>query len=609
MRIAMVRILALALAVRLAAEPSQGADLARNGDFERGTDGWRNMPQEYAVEPGTGRNGSASLRFDNENPEVRRFPSLPLEDLKAGRFYRYGAWIRTELRKKATSGASVCIEWNDDRGRHLGGAYLHGVSGTNGWTRIEGVTPRIPDNARNFRICPIVPRGFFGTVWFDDLSVTLHRVPPVGELSVSAYRGDVADGEVRLCAALELHPDDYPSTDGLRGVFTYRGADGSAHETAADVFTRDMAGLTLTAADLHMGESTVAFALKDSNGSEIGRATANVRRLRALPRRRVSFDRFNRALIDGKPFFPLGMYWANPVVKEDVETYAKGPFNCLMPYHPLNDEMMELCRKHGLMTCGVVRRLMANGAAGAKAREYVARYKGHPALLAWYTNDEAPLTQLDELTACRRFLMENDPDHPTWTVEDKPSLVRDFMPSFDVIGTDPYPIPKKPISMAGEWTRETRRGTYGIRPIWQVPQTFDWAAYRHIEPSEAHAPDVDEIRTMTWHCIAEGANGIFFYSFHDLKKGTRGATFEERWKVVCEAAQEVKDMIPVLLADPAEAPEAPQGVSVRAWKIGGVRHVLAVNGTSELKSFTPSPGGPAVELRPGEHRFFRSAED
>jgi len=580
-------------------------ELARNGDFENGLDGWRNMPPEYSISAGAGRNGSAALRFDNENPETYRFPRLPL-DLKPGRFYRYEVWVRTALKKRATSGAAVCIEWDDEKGRHLGGAYARGVSGTNGWTRVDGITPRIPANARNFRICPLVPRGFLGTVWFDDVSVTLHPVPPVGELSVSAYRGVVTDGEFRVCAALELNDADYPSMDRLCGIFTFRDAIGETRNVAASVFTRDRAEATLDAASLPVGENTVTFTLKDAEGKDIGRSTAKIVRSATLPHRRVSFDRFNRTLIDGKPFFPLGMYWANPVVKDDVEIYAKGPFNCLMPYHLLNDNMMELCRSNGLMTCGVVRRLMSADPVRRKAAEdYVNRYKGHPALLAWYTNDEAPLTQLDELVACRRFLMERDQDHPTWTVEDKCSLVRDFMPSFDVIGTDPYPIPRKPLAMAGDWTRETRQATYGMRPIWQVPQTFDWAAYRTMKPEEAHAPTAAEISTMTWLCIAEGANGIFFYSFHDLKKGTRGATFDERWKVVCTAAQEVRDMFPVLLAEPAEAPSSPTGVSVRAWKLDGVRHVLAVNGTDEPKTFAPSAGVPPVILAPGEHRFMR----
>ena len=584
------------------------AELAKNGDFAHGLEGWRNVPPEYSVEAGAGRDGSAALRFDNENPDTYRFPRLPL-DLKAGRFYRYGALVKASLRKKATSGASVCVEWDDDKGKHLGGAYLHGVSGTNGWTHIDGITPRIPANARNFRICPLVPRGFLGTAWFDDVSVTPHPVPPVGVLSVSAYRGAVSEGEVRLCAALELNEADYPSQDTLCAEFSWRGIDGAVCRKAASVFTRDRAEVALDSATLPLGETEVTFTLKDSAGKTIGSASAKIVRSADRPRRRVSFDRFNRTLIDGKPFFPLGMYWANPVVKEDVEIYAKGPFNCLMPYRLLDDDMMELCRRHGLMTCGVVRRLMsADQEKRKRAEDYVNRYKGHPALLAWYTNDEAPLTQLDELVECRRFLMELDPEHPTWTVEDKCSLIRDFMPSFDVIGTDPYPIPRKPLSMAGDWTRQTREATYGMRPIWQVPQTFDWAAYRTMKPGEARAPTVAEISTMTWLCIAEGANGIFFYSFHDLKKGTRGATFDERWKVVCAAAQEVKERMPILLSDPAEAPAAPAGVSVRAWTLGGIRHILAVNGTTEQARFEPSAGAEPVALAPGEHRFFTADE-
>ena len=64
-------------------------------------------------------------------------------------------------------------------------------------------------------------------------------------------------------------------------------------------------------------------------------------------------------------------------------------------------------------------------------------------------------------------------------------------------------------------------------------------------------------------------------------------------------------MFPVLLAEPAEAPSAPTGVSVRAWNLHGIRHVLAVNGTDEPKTFAPSADVPPVILAPGEHRFMR----
>ena len=104
-----------------------GANLAVNGDFESGTNGWKSIPADYVVEAGTGRNGSAALKYSSSATNGSGLARLYL-DLKPGRLYRYGVWVKTALRKRATSGASVCIEWNDEKGKHLGGAYTRGVS-------------------------------------------------------------------------------------------------------------------------------------------------------------------------------------------------------------------------------------------------------------------------------------------------------------------------------------------------------------------------------------------------------------------------------------------------------------------------------------------------
>ena len=575
---------------------------AAGGDFESGLGNWKGMPPEYALAPGMGRGGSTALGFKNDDPEVRRFPRLPIQ-LEADRFYRFEVWVKTALRKRATSGASVFIEWDDEKGRHLGGAYTRGASGTSEWTRVTGVTPRIPANARNFRISPAVARGFTGEAWFDDLSVVPYDRPPVGAMTVSAYRKTVAGGPVRFCVALEMPESRYPALEKLRGVFRVSDEKGAVSEYPADAFVRDRAEITLDTGAWTPGRWTVAFDLLTESDERLGRAECVVTRVATRPALRVSFDRFNRTLIDGRPFFPLGMYWANPVTAEDAAIYAKGPFNALMPYRPLTDEVLTICRTNGLMTCGVCPWPL-KGASRERARKYVMRYRHDPALLAWYVNDEAPLTRLPELIEKQKFLEALDPQHPTWAVEDKCSQVRDFLPSFDVIGTDPYPIPVRPLSMAGDWTRQTREATYGIRPIWQVPQAFDFEAYRKLSHVKDRAPTMAEIRTMTWLCIAEGANGIFLYSFHDLKKRIKGVPFEERWRVVCDAVRDVKEKMPILLADPAPAPSAPAGVSVRAWTLGGVRHILAVNGGTETVAFTPGPDRKPVDLAAGEHRFF-----
>ncbi len=591
--------------------------IVKNGGFEQdqngNVEGWQPVGSVYTFKKGAGRNGTGALMFESAEPNASRYPRQVVE-LKPGRAYRYEVWVRTEFASKEGGSATICLEWQDEKGRHLGGAYTQGVKDATDWKKLEGVTPVIPPNARNIRVSPIVGRGQRGRAWFDDLMVEQFEKEPVGVMTVSSYQSMAAEGEVRFCVALELFPEKFERFEDLEAVFTFRDAEGNVCREKPSVFTRERAELGLDVKRLAMGAQTVSFGIVRRGGAPVGVTKAAFTRVASLPRRAVRFDRFNRTIVHGKPFFPLGMYWANPVTKDDMEIYAKGPFNCLMPYRPLTDETVELCRKHGMMTCGSLvlehKKYVPADTVGDLDEKtwtvrHISRYKDHPSLLAWYTNDERPPTELDSLVARKRIVEETDPGHPSWTVVYQYSQVRDYLPSFDVIGTDPYPVPAHPLTMVSDWTRATRLGSYGVRPIWQVPQTFDWAAYRNLKHVKDRAPTAEEISTMTWLCIAEGANGIFFYSFQDLKKMVKGVTFDERWSVVCKAAQEVKDRFPVLLADPAEAPKTPAGVSARAWLLDGVKHILVVNGTKEPVEFALGGIDGNVLLAPGEHKFLR----
>ena len=104
--------------------------------------------------------------------------------------------------------------------------------------------------------------------------------------------------------------------------------------------------------------------------------------------------------------------------------------------------------------------------------------------------------------------------------------------------------------MALEWTRVTRDQCYGVRPMWQVPQVFDWAGYKKgPDRDQYRAPTLDEMRAMAWQCIAAGANGLIFYSYFDLYKMDKKDSFEKRWKeCLRNGRDEIKRYIPVLLS-------------------------------------------------------------
>ena len=246
---------------------------------------------------------------------------------------------------------------------------------------------------------------------------------------------------------------------------------------------------------------------------------------------------------------------------------------------------MDLCHAHGVKVIYSVKDVFsgthwapkgvnteADEVAYITAR--VSKFKDHPALLAWYLNDELPLSMLPRLSARRDLMEKLDPGHPGWVVLYQYSQIADYMPSFDVIGTDPYPIPR-PAAMASTWTRVTYKGTMGLKPLWQVPQAFG-------------APTEAELRSMCWQCIACGANGLVMYSWFDLWKEPNGVPFAQRWAEVCRVGQEIKEQIPVLLATgPAPSVSgAPEELAVRMWGKDGAAYVLVVNTTD--KPFTAS---------------------
>ncbi len=598
---------ALACTVAVAAE--QGNAVRNPGleetDASGATVGWSGRKPAYSFADGAGRGGSRGLAFDNSDPKFYSFPTQKL-DIQPGCCYAFEVWVRTEELKGDETGASICLEWSGPDGKWLGGAYADGVRGTSdGWKRVQGFTTALPTNAARVTVAPYVRRGMTGKAWFDDLSVTRHYPPLVTTVSASCYRHTAVSGPVTFYAGLTLKESGV-KVEEVDGEFVFVAAGGKAFRTSKpDALTPDLARLNVDASEFPVGDYTVRFALTAPDGTPKGAATTPFQRVAALPERKAYIDDHRRLIVDGKPFFPLGMYWSG-VKEPELETYAKGPFNCLMPYGSPNTSQMDACHARGLKVIYSIKdfysgthwapsAMKTEADERAEINKRVGLYRNHPALLAWYINDEMPLAMVDRLSARQRLMEELDPDHPTWVVLYQYNQVRAYLSTFDVVGTDPYPIPDKPAGTALEWTRITRDQTYNTRAVWQVPQVFDWGAYRKGEAREkTRAPTLEEMRFMAWQCVAAGANGLVFYSFFDLFKMKDRDPFEKRWADVCAMAGEVKRFIPVILsvdAAPTVTCEGPASVETRVWRSGADVYLLAVNGASVPVTATVAVAG------------------
>ena len=460
------------------------------------------------------------------------------------------------------------------------------------WMEIGGATREIPAGAKKVQLSLYVTKGSKGRVSFDNVVVRPVKRDVVAFVFSSAYRDMAASGDVRFHASLYLGNDG--KVDDIAAEFSYVGADGSRKRMKASKLSADGASVALNVVDLAVGTHPVTCTLRRKDGGLLGSASCEFTRVRRLPERRVWIDRHQRCIVDGKPFFPLGMYWGK-VEADKLEKYAEGPFNCLMPYTRATRKHLDMCGEKGLMAFINLKNETLNS-AWARRRKITSqkevddffeaeinKVKDHPALLAWYVNDEAPTTEIPERTHLYSLFRRLDPNHPTWAVLDRLHDLREFIPTYDVLGMDPYPVAQKPLTHITEFMLGTQKAIFNDRPLWNVPQTFNWAWYRKNAADRERFPSEREMKNMNWQHIALGANGLISYCYHGLWKYVKPEEFEVHWRPICNAAAEVKKMMPVLLSVD-ETPKvcgAAAMVPVRTWMHEGCLYVLAVNAKAE----------------------------
>jgi len=335
-----------------------------------------------------------------------------------------------------------------------------------------------------------------------------------------------------------------------------------------------------------------------------------------------AIDEHGRLVWNGRRTFPLGMYFEkwDSFAESTLASFAKGPFNCVVPYGFPDRASMDACERLGL---GVIYnanvyfgtrwafgRVTSEAGEDGWIRRTVEEFKNHPALMAWYVNDEFQLNFLERLNRRYELVRSLDPDHPAWGVFMDPKEARHFVGNLDVLGVDPYPVDgyrQTDFTKNAEYPRRAIAAGGGKRPLWGVIQAFDWKAYLP-DSKSLRAPTEDELRVQTWLEIASGANGLFYLAYTTLGFRGNGDSFDNRWRIVCKVASEVKEKEKFLLCDPGPAVESqPSGsLAVRTWRRGERVFALVASGeyTNTTTRVACSGLKPCeVKLAPLSHAF------
>jgi hypothetical protein len=596
-----------------AAQPLR--NLIVNGDFEDGIEVpslWRSAywGNGITLEPAGGAVPGNCLRIagvtkgtDLRQSAIRLSTQHP---------YRLSARFRTQdhrqLGKDTCTVAVFNNGWTWD-------CRLYPPEGTHDWTTVaQEFTPAA--SAGDVYSVGVYADTTPGTVWVDDI-----RLEALTEAGWQAARNDnAALAATPTANAYLIQPrmNAIPANDGTVTLFLetrslrwdspaarrirVRTDNGKAAQEKVLPYTQRV--VTTDLGPQTPGTTlTLSVAAIDSQGNPLAESAAIriavIDPQRQIPANACLIDRRGRAIVNGKPFLPIGLYTGGQDLN-DIKTMAAAGFNTVLAYGSLGTTAPEVIQRYdqihalgmkvivalngvvdippesrpaveaeiGAVKCGwLVNEVEALGVKGSTnvITEVVSTLKDHPALLAWYVADELPPVLEPALRAKRQLINTLDPFHPTYAVHCLVTNIPTLGGVADLIGVDPYPISTakdRDMLMVVNYGLAAQRS--GI-PAWNVPQLFDWGAYigtvydgvksdeeiaRLYAEKQSRPPTEQEVRSMALEMAFYGTRGFIFYSFHDFKLNKVVAqNWERRWKEAQNVAALLNELAPFLLSD------------------------------------------------------------
>lgn len=336
----------------------------------------------------------------------------------------------------------------------------------------------------------------------------------------------------------------------------------------------------------------------------------------------VKTDKYTGALIVNKmQFFPFGFYCYSPVFQTLPEEEVVKGFNLISPYQKIAPETlserkayMDRCAELGMKVHYNLLSVSGGGGVGSKIEglsdvdkrerliNEIKTFRDHPALLGWYISDEPNGINItpERLQEIYNTVKENDPWHPVSIVFMAPFLsARKYAKALDIVMADPYPIPNLPVTIAGDVAEALKTEFNGKKPVWIVPQAFGGGELWSREPT------IQEIRSMTWLSIINGATGIQYFVRQGLNYFPKSTA---TWSECGRMSVEVAELTPWLLSDEESIPviSTSKNIAVSSRVHNGQMLIIAVNKINEPVStsfrFNGKYGGKARVLF--ENRFI-----
>ncbi len=537
-------------------------NLLTNPGFEDGIGSpwWSNSQAHCFSDNNSFHSGSKSLRITLEKPAGDCVWVGQGIKVTAGESYSIGTWIKTE--DVTAPGAQIFIEWSGPSG-WLGGEWnAEKLIGTQDWqyTGLGGV--KIPEEATSASVFLGLLKGSTGTAWFDDAIAKKYAKDLMRAFVLHPnYGGKILPGalspEIRV--EIMLNPEEHGWTLNeleLRVELRNEVGGSVAQKDVKPISSKSFCVDLDISSDTEPGDYDLSIALYEAMDAKLlAESTYRIEKLSQddLARLTSYIDRYNRFILDGKPFFPLGLYvvqYLSDTSQLNEIADRDSPFDTLMNYNINNGTDAEITdylnqlQARNLKLIFSLKDYIGHGQEDIDTITHkMNTFKNHPAIISWYMNDECGLEYLPELEALYQKARELDENHPVWSVHWNTDWLIKEAHTTDIVGVDPYPIDNSPITLVSQMADAAEEAR---KPLWLVPQIFDWRDYPD-DPraSTGRPPTREEMRAMSYLAINHGAKGLIYYSYFDIRND---ADYETRWKEIKGIAREIDYLRPVLLS-------------------------------------------------------------
>ena len=319
--------------------------------------------------------------------------------------------------------------------------------------------------------------------------------------------------------------------------------------------------------------------------------------------REVTFDQYGRMFINGKLFFPFGIF-TGKIEESDLINFNKTHLNFILPYSQLKKDVMDMIynTQHGKIKVmySVKDMYTFNQTTCSDDKEEInfvkflnkiEEFKNHPALFAWYVNDEIVSCFNRNIRNRTLTIHELDPNHPTYTVIGYVEHSNGLINATDSIGMDHYPVGIDDMRTVYDYNAGVYQEILKGKFMLPVIQIFDRAFYKWNRGDKAFKscpPTIQEMRSMSRQGFAAGGRGMLFYSYFDLVRMDNVTSFEKRWKDVIEFTNQIWEYKDVILSiDPVDKIEYVNNYNVtfKQWKYKDVNYIVIVNLVTEDEIF------------------------